>query len=206
MNTKCAALIALSITLLPTGAARATETSAAAHRPTVSDAPQAARQLLDLVNQERKSAGLVPLAPRNDVTAIATPWTRHMAADGWLSHNESYFSRPTMERIGAACTGENVAWATSLIEVHEVLMASPRHRENILNADFRQVGIAVVHTTDDKLYVTEDFMAPRVPPAPTPPSSRAHRTAPRPRPRGPVRFSPTSGTHARRRAAPPGPA
>jgi hypothetical protein len=57
-----------------------------------------------------------------------------------------------------------------------------------LNANFRQVGIAVVRAADDKLYVTEDFMAPRVPVSPTAaPSGPPSPQRPRPHPAGEAR-------------------
>jgi hypothetical protein len=161
MNIKYAALLSLPFTVLPAGTAHASErATAVACRPVVSDVPGAGR-LLDLVNRERTTAGLVPLAPRDDVAAIAGPWTRRMAADGRLGHNTEYLRPSTMDRIDAEIIGENVAAATSLDEAHHALMASPRHRENIMNPDFRQVGIAVVRTTTNTLYLTEDFMKPR---------------------------------------------
>lgn len=162
MNIRYAALLSLPLTVLPAGAAGATDTATARARlPVVSDVPGAGRLLLDLVNRERTTAGLVPLAPRDDVAAIAGPWTRRMAADGRLGHNTAYLRPSTMDRIGAESIGENVAAATSLDEAHQALMASPRHRENIMNPDFRQIGIAVVRTTTNMLYLTEDFMKPR---------------------------------------------
>ena len=161
MNIRFAALLSLPLTVLPAGAAGATAATGGARRPVVSDVPGAGRLLLDLVNRERTTAGLVPLAPRDDVAASAGPWTRRMAADGRLGHNTAYLSPSTMDRIGAEIIGENVAAATSLDEAHQALMASPRHRENIMNPDFRQVGIAVVRTTTNTLYLTEDFMKPR---------------------------------------------
>jgi uncharacterized protein YkwD len=169
MKTKYAALMSLPFTLLPAGVVHATETpTAGARRPVVSDAPGAGRRLLDLVNRERATEGLVPLALRDDVAAIAGAWTRRMAADGRLGHNNAYFRPSTMDRIGAELIGENVAAAPSLDEAHQALMNSPHHRDNIMNPAFRQVGISVVHTAGNKLFLTEDFLTPG---RPTPPSA-----------------------------------
>jgi len=40
--------------------------------------------------------------------------------------------------------GENLALAATVGEAHQGLMGSPGHRENILRAEFRRVGVAVV--------------------------------------------------------------
>jgi uncharacterized protein YkwD len=53
------------------------------------------------------------------------------------------------DRLAAAgavysLAGENLALAATPNQVHEGLMGSPGHRENILRPEFNRVGVAVV--------------------------------------------------------------
>ena len=40
--------------------------------------------------------------------------------------------------------GENLALAATAADVHDGLMGSPGHRENLLRSEFGRVGVAVV--------------------------------------------------------------
>ena len=52
--------------------------------------------------------------------------------------------------------GENVALDFSATHAHQTLMASEEHRQNLLNANFNVVGIAVVWDRC-QMYVVQDF-------------------------------------------------
>lgn len=124
------------------------------------DAGAAAARLLVLVNEERTSRGLVALVQRDDVTAIAVAHSAAMADAGDIWHNDSYFSPATKRRLGARRVGENVALNRDADDAHRKLMASPAHRDNILDPGFRFVGIAVGVDEEGRIYVTEDFVDP----------------------------------------------
>jgi hypothetical protein len=53
-------------------------------------------------------------------------------------------------------SGENVALGGDTVTVHDALMHSPHHRDNILDPEFNAVGIGVVRTGRG-IYVTQDF-------------------------------------------------
>jgi uncharacterized protein YkwD len=132
--------------------------------------------LVGYLNQERQANGLPRFALRQDVSDIASGWSRHMADTQSMSHNASYFSEETRTRLHAWALGENVAASPSLREAHDALMASAPHRQNILDARFTVVGIGAVQR-DGRWWITEDFLqpeaaraaAPVAAPAPTPP-------------------------------------
>jgi uncharacterized protein YkwD len=46
--------------------------------------------------------------------------------------------------IPYSLAGENLALAATTTQVHDGLMGSPGHRENILRPEFRRAGVAVV--------------------------------------------------------------
>jgi len=52
--------------------------------------------------------------------------------------------------------GENVAYAPCAPDVHETLMRSPPHRENLLDRGFNTVGVAAIWSKG-RLYVVQDF-------------------------------------------------
>jgi uncharacterized protein YkwD len=116
--------------------------------------PDLAAQVLDLVNAHRAELGLAPLAVSPTLTAAATWKAQHMAAFGYLSHDDP--APPTARSPGerlAACGypgdtwGENIAmgYATAR-DAFDAWLASPEHRANIERPDFVATGIAVAGT------------------------------------------------------------
>lgn len=115
-------------------------------------------RLLQLVNQERAAAGLVPLASRPEIAAYAAGQSTAMATRRDIWHNAGYFTAATRKALGAVALGENVAVNGSLEGAHQRLMASPGHRANILNGRYDAAGVSVVQDEDGTLYITEDFV------------------------------------------------
>jgi hypothetical protein len=128
--------------------------------------------LVGYLNRERQANGLPLFALRQDVTDIASGWSRHQADQQALSHNADYFSDATRARLHAWAMGENVAASSSLREAHDALMASAPHRQNILDRRFVVVGIGAVHR-DGRWWITEDFLQPVPPPSPAPAAAPA---------------------------------
>jgi len=121
----------------------------------------AERQLLDLANADRVSAGLAPLKMDDCLVRAARAHAVKMAAQDQISHQFS--GEPALgDRISANSTlhldreGENVASAPDPEDAHRALMASPPHRDNLLNANFNVAGIGVVRK-GAKIYVAQDF-------------------------------------------------
>lgn len=140
--------------------------------------PSATARLLELVNLERRAAGLRPLTPHPGIAAIAQDHALEMAARRELFHNDGYFTTDARRTLGAGALGENVARNTDVEDAHRRLMASAGHRANIMDPRFVVAGFAVVATPEGVLYVTEDFaeIRPGVARQPTP--ATAQRAAP----------------------------
>jgi hypothetical protein len=132
----------------------------------------AAPRMLELINRDRAVAGLGGLSLDDEAGGIAVSWSREMAGAGDISHNDDYLSEESLRRLDASKVGENVAHAGAVDEIHSMLMDSPPHRANILDPDFRLVGVGAVRSDDGSLYLTEDFLTRRGPPAPRPNSRR----------------------------------
>lgn len=62
--------------------------------------------------------------------------------------------------LSAKEIGENVAHAQSVVLAHRALYASVSHRENLLRAEFRSMGVAVVDDSDGSVWVAEVFSTP----------------------------------------------
>jgi len=124
--------------------------------------PKAA--LLELVNRERQKAGLRALEDDASLDGVAESHSKDMVDAHFFGHQS-----PTTGMVGdrlkaaglrIALFGENVAKGPSMAEAHAMLLASPAHRANVLNARFTHVGIGVVaeRSGDAPFYaVTEVF-------------------------------------------------
>ncbi|TIP59521.1 MAG: hypothetical protein E5X56_10130 [Mesorhizobium sp.] len=132
--------------------------------------------LLELINAARAKAGVQPLAFDNDLSEAAEGHSRWMLATDTFSHTGSGGSSPTQRMkaagytlAGSWATGENIAWATTrsptgyndeIQLLHNNLMNSSGHRANILNGNFREVGLGFEvgdYRGRSSGFVTENF-------------------------------------------------
>ena len=127
----------------------------ASHR----SAAEITADLLVLLNKDRAAHGLPAFTRRDDVDGVAAGWSDHLADANALSHNDAYFTSESRQRLGARALGENVAMDYEAQPAHEHLMASPHHRDNILDARFLVVGLGATYR-DGKWWITEDFLQP----------------------------------------------
>jgi uncharacterized protein YkwD/uncharacterized membrane protein required for colicin V production len=110
--------------------------------------PQDAATIFDLLNRARVDAGLDPLAWSDALAAVGESHATEMYLDGYFAH-ESPKTGDVGDRLADAgityrYAGENLALAATPDEIHNGLMESPGHRANIMGADYRRVGVAVV--------------------------------------------------------------
>ena len=111
-------------------------------------------QVLVRLNAIRPAHGLVPLRPNATLAAAAAGHSEQMLADGYFAH-ESADGTPFSRRLTgysagtrAWSAGENLLWSSPAVTASRALalwMASPGHRANILNARWREIGIASIH-------------------------------------------------------------
>ncbi len=126
--------------------------------------------LVILLNAERERHTLRPVSVSPELVGLARRHSEDMAGLGILTHSSgrgtSLSERLDGAKILFRANGENVALSESYVPelIHASFMKSPGHRENILNADFNEVGIGVFLALDGKYFVTVDFIqsiAPR---------------------------------------------
>jgi hypothetical protein len=104
-------------------------------------------RLVSLINQARQQHGLRTLTVAGGTSTVASAWTQHLDAQQSLSHNPDL--GPQLESHGSpnwTAYGENVGEGptSSADDVFQAYMNSPEHRDNILNAQYRYLGVGVV--------------------------------------------------------------
>ncbi len=123
--------------------------------------PGAEAEMLNLINQERARAGLVPLVMDETMREVARQHSREMFELGYFGHESPVTGSPADRLLRAGVrfgvAGENLAYAPNVRLAHEGLMASPGHRANILNPQFRRVGIGAVRSELRGIMFTQEF-------------------------------------------------
>lgn len=152
------------------------------------------QRVFDLVNQERRKAGIAPLMLNTQLTKAAEDYAKTMADRNFFSHTgidgSSPWSRIQATGYQASTVGENIARGQQTPEaVMQSWMASSGHRANILNGSFKEIGVGF-----DRNYWVQDFAAPRATtPAPSPiPPPPVATTPPPPPPASQPASAPTS--------------
>lgn len=119
-------------------------------------------KLLLLVNQERSSRGLSELSFNPLLRAMAREHSRKMMGENKLAHDfpgyEKLDERAARAGVYFSKIGENVAKSDTFVIrfFHEALLASPEHRENILDKDFTHLGVGI-ERSGATYFVTQEF-------------------------------------------------
>jgi uncharacterized protein YkwD len=145
--------------------------------PTEADLEAVRAAALCLVNRERAANGAGALTLNEDLDRAAREHSESMAAGGYFEHTApggdgflrrlQDFGYLTSTRV-LYNVGENIAWGSlqdaTPASVVAAWMASPGHRANMLNPEFRDIGIGIVPRLPSSLgagasgaMYTEDF-------------------------------------------------
>ena len=123
--------------------------------------PDLEKRMLDLVNQERRAAGLNALEPDPELTEVARKHSADMFARGYFAHDTpeglTPFDRMREAGVRFITAGENLALAPTIPVAHTGLMNSPGHRANILRPQFGRVGIGIMDGGMRGLMVSQEF-------------------------------------------------
>jgi uncharacterized protein YkwD len=138
--------------------------------------PSLEDQLVAAINDLRRQNALVPLRFNRELAAAARAHTLSMAEDGYFEH-ESSTGEPFWYRLKTKypiagrrvwSVGENLAWASPSLTAQQTLdlwLKSAGHRQNLLKASWRDIGIGCVFVQpatgvfvgDAATIVTADF-------------------------------------------------
>ena len=106
---------------------------------------------LQLANEARARQGLPALAWDDQAAEKAQKWAEHLAAKGSLEH-----SNLSDGMSGWRTLGENVGYHSSIDNVHQAFLNSPRHRATMLSGAYTAAGMGVV-IRDGRYYVVQVF-------------------------------------------------
>ena len=127
---------------------------------TVSAEAAASAEVLKLVNVERSKVGCSPVAANSALSDLASAFSEDMAARGFFDHTDPSGASPWDRAAKAGITslgGENIARGQAdAAAVMDAWMNSPGHRANILNCDFKTLGVGV-HMGSGGPWWTQDF-------------------------------------------------
>ncbi|MEU2145910.1 MULTISPECIES: CAP domain-containing protein [Streptomyces] len=117
-------------------------------KPSPSPTDASARsEVLALVNQERAKVGCSPLSTSAPLTSLAQNFSEDMADRGFFDHTDPDGDTPWDRAAEAGVQGlaaENIARGQADAQaVMEGWMNSEGHRANILNCDYKTIGIGV---------------------------------------------------------------
>jgi len=128
----------------------------AGEQPTQSNIETIRSATLCLVNQERTSRGEAPLQPNAHLQQSAQSHTESMAFGDYFEHDGPGGDTPLSRMIAAGYLssrnrgyeiGENIGWGTLSLGTPRAIvaawMASPGHRANILDTNFRDTAVGV---------------------------------------------------------------
>jgi len=131
-------------------------------------AQYSAGTLVTLTNSARAQNGLGGLATNSALASAAYNKAKDMFENNYFAHNSPSGKTPWdfIKEAGYSYSyaGENLAIGyTDPDELFSAWMGSPTHRENIINPNFREIGIAVVSGTfqgSETLIAVQEFGAP----------------------------------------------
>lgn len=125
------------------------------------------KRLIELTNIERQKAGLSPVSENEALNKAAALKAQNMFAENYWAHFAPSGKSPWDFILGAGYkftyAGENLAKNfTASDDVVKAWMASPTHRDNLLNSKYKDIGIAVVEGTlngQKTILVVQEFGA-----------------------------------------------
>ncbi|MCX5237926.1 CAP domain-containing protein [Streptomyces prunicolor] len=137
-----------------------TPTQSADAPVTVSAEAEAEAAVLKLVNEQRAIVGCSPVAANSALTELAENFSTQMATENFFDHTDPSGATPwdRAEKLGITnLGGENIARGQAdAAAVMDAWMNSPGHKANILNCDFKTLGVGVHFGTDGPWW-TQDF-------------------------------------------------
>ncbi len=120
-------------------------------------------QVFALVNKERAKAGAPALVLSKDVSNVARIKSEDMRDKKYFNHTSPTYGSPfaMLNRFGIKyrTAGENIAKGQQTPEaVMKAWMNSTGHRKNILDKNFKEIGIGCATDSSGTKYWTQQFV------------------------------------------------
>jgi uncharacterized protein YkwD len=146
----------LGLVALAAAAAVPTSVALAAPRTQAVTLSQLESSVLVDINAFRSQHGLARLRLNTQLTAAARAHSQQMAQDGYFAHESadgSAFWKRLQSFYASSpshywSVGENLLWSSPGIDGAGALklwLASPEHRKNLMNPNWREIGVSAVH-------------------------------------------------------------
>lgn len=136
-------------------------TTTTANTATTASITAEEQQMVNLVNQERKSRGLAALTVDSKLVKVARMKSQDMINKNYFGHQSPTYGSPfdmmKAQGITYRYAGENLAGAQTVQQAHTNLMNSTGHRANILNTNYTKIGIGVVRGGPYGLMISQEF-------------------------------------------------
>jgi uncharacterized protein YkwD len=157
MRPRHAVSIALAAVALAPAQASAAPCVGADLAPTASNLATVEQATLCLLNEQRAAAGLPAVSRNGQLDAASRAHSQDMVSRHYFAHDTpeggGFLDRVTTagyitDSLFSWDAGENIAWgAGPLAPASKIMVAwmtSQHHRENILDPDFKEIGVGVV--------------------------------------------------------------
>jgi len=131
-------------------------------------------KVVEYTNEERRLNGLPPLERNAPLNFVARSHSKNMCQTRTFRHESPVFPKGwdtfagRIKRAGVQSGGENIGyrtitkdaenWARQMVEGW---MKGPAHRRNILNSQFRYIGVGISRCDNDLGYATQVFSGER---------------------------------------------
>lgn len=114
-------------------------------------------QFVTLINDLRATRGLTALEVHPQLVPPSRDWATQMATTGTLAHAPDLSVGVT---VYWTKLGENVGVAPQgpIQQLFDAFVASPAHLQNLVDPQFRYVGIGVVYDQSGQMWTTHRFM------------------------------------------------
>lgn len=123
-------------------------------------------RVVELVNEERTRRGLQPVTLNSTLSEMADSYACEMIQGGFFDHVNARGEGPGQRAIKAGyvflAIGENLAGGQTSPEwvMNEWMNSREGHRENILAAQWREIGVAVRTGGQFQVYWVQEFGNP----------------------------------------------
>jgi hypothetical protein len=193
VHRRLAAVAALAaLALCAPATAHADDCAGADVVPAADNVVVVGQATLCLLNQQRAAKGVGPLVENAALSTASAGFSQRMVSQGFFAH-ESPDGGTLVDRLTAVgylggdaawVVGENIGWGQASLatprSMVDAWMNSPGHRENLLSADYGQVGLGLaLGTPTDRTWgatYTTDFGAGAKTQAPAHPRAKAAST------------------------------
>jgi uncharacterized protein YkwD len=109
------------------------------------------------MNADRRAGGLAPLCANSQLGGAAQSWANWMAQHQSLTHQDL---GNVLAATSFSVVAENILsgpGGMSASDMEAAWMASPAHRQNIMNGAYAAAGVGIAYSGDGEIWVAVEF-------------------------------------------------